>query len=154
MTYEQFSQLLRAIQGENVRQTFHGFDPKATGFIEVADFMRIVQETAGHKLSEHILDNLSTFISVEAATKIPYANVPAFQDVMREMDTPSTYTVVRSATAKPKDGKITRAEFLNEATCITRFSHFTPLEADILFHFDGLLVKTRMQNQRLVGETL
>jgi solute carrier family 25 aspartate/glutamate transporter 12/13 len=40
LTYEQFSQLLR----EKVRQ----FDPKGTGFIEVADFMRIVQETAGH----------------------------------------------------------------------------------------------------------
>ncbi|CCX15405.1 Similar to Calcium-binding mitochondrial carrier protein Aralar1; acc. no. Q9VA73 [Pyronema omphalodes CBS 100304] len=44
LTYEQFSQLLRAIQGENVRQVFQAaaFDPKGTGFIEVADFMRIV----------------------------------------------------------------------------------------------------------------
>jgi solute carrier family 25 aspartate/glutamate transporter 12/13 len=64
ITYEQFSQLLRAIQGEKVRQAFQAFDPKATGFTEVADFMRIVQETAGHKLSEHILGNLSTFISI------------------------------------------------------------------------------------------
>jgi solute carrier family 25 aspartate/glutamate transporter 12/13 len=140
LTYEQFSQLLRAIQGEKVRQAFQAFDPKATGFIEVADFMRIIQETAGHKLSDHILDNLSTFISVGAATKIPYANVRAFQNVMREMDTIDT--VLRSATAKSKDGKITRAEFLNEAARITRFSHFTPLEADILFHFAGLNQET------------
>jgi solute carrier family 25 aspartate/glutamate transporter 12/13 len=65
----------------------------------------LIQETAGHKLSEHILDNLSTFISVGAATKIPYANVRAFQNVMRGMDTIDT--IVRSATAKSKDGKIT-----------------------------------------------
>ncbi|KAI5816505.1 mitochondrial carrier domain-containing protein [Pyronema omphalodes] len=136
LTYEQFSQMLRAIQGEKVRQAFQAFDPKATGLIEVADFERIVKETAGHKLSDHILDNLNTFIGVGAATKIPYANVRAFHNVMREMDTVDT--VVRSATAKSKDGKITRAEFLNEAARITRFSHFTPLEADILFHFAGL----------------
>ncbi|KAI5816504.1 mitochondrial carrier protein [Pyronema omphalodes] len=136
LTYEQFSQMLRAIQGEKVRQAFQAFDPKATGFIEVAEFERIVKETAGHKLSDHILDNLNTFIGVGAATKIPYANVRAFHNVMREMDTVDA--VVRSATAKSKDGKITRAEFLNEAARITRFSHFTPLEADILFHFAGL----------------
>ncbi|KAI5816491.1 hypothetical protein BZA77DRAFT_368751 [Pyronema omphalodes] len=127
LTYEQFSQMLRAIQGEKVRQAFQAFDPKATRFIE---------ETAGHKLSNHILDNLNTFIGVGAATKIPYANVCAFHNVMREMDTVDA--VVRSATAKSKDGKITRAEFLNEAARITRFSHFIPLEADILFHFAGV----------------
>ncbi|CCX15407.1 hypothetical protein FPQ18DRAFT_391966 [Pyronema domesticum] len=124
MTYEQFAQLLRAIQGEKVRQAFQAFDPKGTGYIhiEVADFMKIVQETAGHKLSDYILNNLNTFVSVGTASKIPYANVRASQNVMREMDTIDT--VVRSATAKSKDGKITRAEFLNEAARIMRFSHF------------------------------
>ncbi|CCX15400.1 Similar to Mitochondrial aspartate-glutamate transporter AGC1; acc. no. Q75AH6 [Pyronema omphalodes CBS 100304] len=91
----EFSQLLRVIQGEKVRLAF---DTKATGFIEVANFMRIVQKT-------DILDNLNTFISVGTASKIPYANVRAFQNVVREMDTIDT--VVRSATAKSKDGKIT-----------------------------------------------
>lgn len=46
--------------------------------------------------------------------------------------------IVRNATAKSPDLKITRADFLNEATKITRFNLFTPMEADILFHFAGL----------------
>ncbi|KAI5816489.1 hypothetical protein BZA77DRAFT_293370 [Pyronema omphalodes] len=78
------SQMLRAIQGEKVHQTV---DPKATGFIEVADFERNVKDTAGHKLSDPVLDNLNTFIGVGAATKIPHANVCAFHNVMREVDT-------------------------------------------------------------------
>ncbi|CCX33503.1 Similar to olfactory receptor [Exophiala dermatitidis NIH/UT8656]; acc. no. EHY59640 [Pyronema omphalodes CBS 100304] len=82
--------LLGAIQGEKVRQAVQAFDPKSTGFIEVANFQRIVQETAGHKLSDHILDNLSIFISVGVASKIPCANVRAFQTVVREMDTIDT----------------------------------------------------------------
>ncbi|KAI5786905.1 hypothetical protein FPQ18DRAFT_380568 [Pyronema domesticum] len=83
-------ELLGAIQGEKVRQAVQAFDPKSTGFIEVANFQRIVQETAGHKLSDHILDNLSIFISVGVASKIPCANVRAFQTVVREMDTIDT----------------------------------------------------------------
>ncbi|KAI5782483.1 hypothetical protein FPQ18DRAFT_311085 [Pyronema domesticum] len=52
--YEQFSQLLRAIQGEKVRQARRSrpLIPRVLGpsFIEVADFQRIVQETTGHKV--------------------------------------------------------------------------------------------------------
>ena len=46
--------------------------------------------------------------------------------------------IIRNATQKSEDGKITRTDFLNEAARITRFSLFTPMEADILFHFAGL----------------
>ena len=56
--------------------------------------------------------------------------------MMREMDL--VELVVRNATNKSEDGKITRTDFLNEAARITRFSLFTPMEADILFHFAGL----------------
>jgi solute carrier family 25 aspartate/glutamate transporter 12/13 len=46
--------------------------------------------------------------------------------------------ILRRAINKSGDGKITRPEFLNEAAKLTRFSLFTPMEADILFHFAGL----------------
>jgi hypothetical protein len=55
---------------------------------------------------------------------------------MREMDIIDL--VVSEATKKSRDGKITRTDFLNEAARVTRFSQFTPMEADILFHFAGL----------------
>ncbi|KAI5816484.1 hypothetical protein BZA77DRAFT_368726 [Pyronema omphalodes] len=131
------SQMLQVIQGEKVHRTV---DPKATRFIEVADFERNVKETTGHKLSDHILDNPNTFIGVGAATKIPYANVCAFHNVMREMDTVDA--VIRSATAKLKDCKI----MFYLATCCCSYS---PLEiVKIRFQAQGELIKNVVDTPR------
>jgi len=136
LTYPQFSQMLRGLQGERIRQAFHYFDKDGDGFIEPEDFQRIILETARHKLSDHLLENLHTLCNISTGTKISYANVRAFQNMIREMDL--VELIIRQATAQSQDGKITRTEFLNEAARITRFSLFTPMEADILFHFAGL----------------
>jgi solute carrier family 25 (mitochondrial aspartate/glutamate transporter), member 12/13 len=128
--------MLRGLQGERVRQAFHHFDRKGSGYIEPEDFQRIILETAKHKLSDHLLENLHTLCNITTGTKISYANVRAFQNVIREMDLIDL--IVQNAMKKSVDGKITRTEFLNEAARITRFSLFTPMEADILFHFAGL----------------
>ena len=136
ITYPQFSQMLRGLQGERIRQAFHIYDRDRDGYIEPEDFQRIILETAKHKLSDHILDNLQSLCNISTGTKISYANVRAFQNVIREMDLIDL--ILRNATQKSEDGKITRTDFLNEAARITRFSLFTPMEADILFHFAGL----------------
>ncbi|KAF2427361.1 mitochondrial carrier protein [Tothia fuscella] len=136
MTYPQFSQMLRGLQGERVRQAFQHFDRNGDGYIEPEEFQRIIIETAGHKLSDHLLENLHTLCNISSGTKISYANVRAFQNMLREMDL--VELVVRNAITKATDGKITRTDFLNEAARITRFSLFTPMEADILFHFAGM----------------
>ncbi|KAL1954498.1 hypothetical protein VTO42DRAFT_1109 [Malbranchea cinnamomea] len=136
MTYPQFAQMLRGLQGERIRQAFHLLDKDGDGYIDPEDFQRIILETARHKLSDHLLENLPTLCNISTGSKISYANVRAFQNVIREMD--MIDYIVRSAISKSKDGKITRADFLNEAARITRFSFFTPMEADILFHFAGL----------------
>jgi solute carrier family 25 aspartate/glutamate transporter 12/13 len=136
LTYPQFSQMLRGLQGERIRQAFHVFDTNGDGYIEPEEFQRIIMETARHKLSDHLLQNLHTLCNISAGSKISYANVRAFQNVIHEMDL--VELIVRQATNKSADGKITRAEFLNEAAKITRFSLFTPMEADILFHFASL----------------
>jgi solute carrier family 25 aspartate/glutamate transporter 12/13 len=83
-----------------------------------------------------LLENLHTLCNISTGTKISYANVRAFQNMIREMDL--VELIIRQAAAHSQDGKITRTEFLNEAARITRFSLFTPMEADILFHFAGL----------------
>lgn len=136
MTYPQFAQMLRGLQGERIRQAFQHFDKNGDGYIEPEDFSRIIQETASHKLSDHLLANLPTLCNISAGTKISYANVRAFQNVIREMDL--VELVIRNAVRKSSDGKITRTDFLNEAARVTRFSLFTPMEADILFHFASL----------------
>lgn len=136
MTYPQFAQMLRGLQGERIRQAFHRLDKDNDGYIEPDDFERIIRETSGHKLSDHLLSNLTTLCNISPGSKISYANVRAFQNVMHDMDL--VELVIRSATEKTDDGKITRTDFLNEAARITRFSLFTPMEADILFHFASL----------------
>lgn len=128
--------MLRGLQGERIRQAFHIFDKDKDGYIDAEDFQRIILETAKHKLSDHLLENLPTLCNISTGTKISYANVRAFQNIIREMDLVDL--IIRNATQNSADGKITRADFLNEAARITRFSVFTPMEADILFHFAGL----------------
>ncbi|KAL1875272.1 hypothetical protein VTK73DRAFT_10228 [Phialemonium thermophilum] len=136
LDYPQFSQMLRGLQGERIRQAFQLFDKDGDGYIEPEDFQRIIMETSKHKLSDHLLENLHTLCNISTGSKVSYANVRAFQNMIKEMDL--VELIVRKACAKSKDGKITRAEFLNQAAKITRFSLFTPMEADILFHFAGL----------------
>ncbi|KAF2399476.1 mitochondrial carrier [Trichodelitschia bisporula] len=136
MTYGQFSQMLRGLQGERIRQAFKHLDKDQDGYIEPEDFQRIIQETAQHKLSDHLLDNLHTLCNISPGTKVSYANVRAFQNLVREMDL--VELVVRSATSKSRDGRVDKTEFLNEAARVTRFSLFSPMEADILFHFASI----------------
>lgn len=136
LTYPQFTQMVRGLQGEKIRQAFMHYDKNRTGYIEADQFQKIVEDNSKHKLSDHLLANLFTLCNISVGTKISYANVRAFQNVLREMD--MVEAIVRSATAKAPDGKITRTDFLNEATKLTRFSLFTPMEADIIFHFAGL----------------
>ncbi|KAK0670796.1 mitochondrial carrier domain-containing protein [Cercophora samala] len=136
MDYQQFSQMLRGLQGERVRQAFQHLDKDGDGYIEPEEFERIIKETSRHKLSDYLLENLSTLCNISQGTKISYANVRAFQNMIHEMDL--VELIIRRACAKSTDGKITRTEFLNQAAKITRFSLFTPMEADILFHFASL----------------
>ncbi|KAF5003566.1 hypothetical protein FDECE_9893 [Fusarium decemcellulare] len=136
LDYHQFSQMLRGLQGERIRQAFHQLDKDGDGFITGEEFERIIRETARHKLSDHILDHLHTLCNLSIGSKISYANVRAFQNVIGGMDL--VELILRRAIDNSGDGKITRPEFLNEAAKLTRFSLFTPMEADILFHFAGL----------------
>ncbi|KAH8891398.1 mitochondrial carrier [Thozetella sp. PMI_491] len=136
LDYAQFSQMLRGLQGERIRQAFQLFDKNGDGYIEPEEFERIIMETAKHKLSDHLLENLHTLCNISTGSKVSYANVRAFQNMIKEMDL--VELIVRRACAKSTDGKITRSEFLNQAARITRFSLFTPMEADILFHFASI----------------
>ncbi|KAI1503587.1 calcium-binding mitochondrial carrier protein Aralar1 [Biscogniauxia marginata] len=136
LTYVEFSQMLRGLQGERIRQAFHLFDRDGDGYIEPEDFAKIITATSKHKLSDHLLGNLTSLCNIGPSSKISYANVRAFQNMIQEMDL--VEVIIRKALTKSTDGKITRAEFLNEAAKITRFSLFTPMEADILFHFASL----------------
>ncbi|ODA81730.1 hypothetical protein RJ55_00233 [Drechmeria coniospora] len=136
LSYPQFAQMLRGLQGERIRQAFRLFDKDGDGFINPDEFERIILDTSKHKLSDHLLANLHTLCNITSGSKISYANVRAFLNMIKEMDL--VELVVRRAVTRSNDGKITRSEFVNEAANVTRSSLFTPMEADILFHFASL----------------
>lgn len=136
LNYPEFSQMLRGLQGERIRQAFLHFDTDGDAFITPEEFQRIILETSKHKLSDHLLENLHTLCNITSGSKISYAQIRAFQNMIKEMDL--VELIIRKACAKSTDGKITRAEFLQQATKITRFALFTPMEADILFHFASI----------------
>ncbi|KAG0322380.1 mitochondrial aspartate-glutamate transporter agc1 [Linnemannia gamsii] len=136
MPYKEFTQLLKGLQAERLRQAFKYYDTQTSGYITPDEFKKIMIDIAGHKLSDHVLENLPTLSNVYAGNKISFANVMAFYNVIREMD--MVERVVRTAVSTSKDGTITKADFLHTAAKETRFSLFTPMEADIIFHFAGL----------------
>ncbi|KAG9061342.1 mitochondrial aspartate-glutamate transporter agc1 [Linnemannia hyalina] len=136
MPYKEFTQLLKGLQAERLRQEFRYYDAEATGYITPDQFKRIMVDIAGHKLSDHVLENLPTLCNISAGNKVSFANVMAFYNVIRDMD--MVERVVRKAIESSKDGTITKADFLLTAAKETRFSLFTPMEADVIFHFAGM----------------
>ncbi|TFK30949.1 mitochondrial carrier [Coprinopsis marcescibilis] len=133
--YNEFTQLMKGLQGERLRQAFKYLDDDQDGFILPDQFKRIVLEIAGHKLSDSVIERLPTLCTLSPGQRISYSEVNAFHNVIREMD--MVERIIREATAKSKDGRIDQTDFLNYAASSSRYSLFTPMEASIIFHFAG-----------------
>lgn len=136
MSYHMFSQMLSGLLGERVRQAFLYYDKRGTGYIQPEEFQEIIKKTASHKLSDHLLDSLPTMVNISNASKVSYATVRAFINILRNVDVVDA--IAERATARSKTGKITKYDFMDEAARSTKFALFTPLEIDILFHFTSL----------------
>ncbi|KAH8990131.1 mitochondrial inner membrane protein [Lactarius hatsudake] len=133
--YHEFTQLMKGLQGERLRQAFHYFDKNQDGFIRPDQFKRIMLELAGHKLSDVVIELLPTLTTLSPGGNISFSEINACHNVIREMD--MIERVLHEATAKSKDGRIDQTEFLNHAASTSRHSLFTPMEASIIFHFAG-----------------
>ncbi|KAI0257068.1 mitochondrial carrier [Lactifluus subvellereus] len=133
--YNEFTQLMKGLQGERLRQAFQYFDDNQDGFILPDQFKRIILELAGHKLSDAVIELLPTLTALSPGGRISFSEVIACHNVIREMDI--IERVLHEATAKSKDGRIDQTEFLNYAASTSRYSLFTPMEASIIFHFAG-----------------
>ncbi|KAI5997976.1 mitochondrial carrier domain-containing protein [Pisolithus albus] len=133
--YNEFTQLMKGLQGERVRQAFQYLDTDQDGFIKPDQFKQIILEIAGHKLSDAVVERLPTLCTLTPGGRISYSEVVAFHNVVREMD--MVERIIREATAKSKDGRIDQSDFLNHAAISSRYSLFTPMEASIIFHFAG-----------------
>ncbi len=56
---------------------------------------------------------------------------------MDNLPTDPALRIIREATAKSKDGRIDQTDFLDHCQSSTRYSLFTPMETQIIFHFAG-----------------
>lgn len=133
--YNEFTQLMKGLQGERLRQAFAYLDADQDGFIKPDQFKRIILEIAGHKLSDAVIERLPTLCTLSPGQRISYSEVNAFYNVIKEMD--MVERILREATAKSKDGRIDQNDFMNHAASHSRYSLFTPMEASIIFHFAG-----------------
>jgi len=96
----EFSQLMKGLQGERLRQAFKYLDADQDGFIRPDEFKRIIlvcppvfwlvviltcwyQEIAGHKLSDAVIDRLPTLCTLSPGQRISYSEVIAFHNVIR-----------------------------------------------------------------------
>ncbi|WVQ70836.1 hypothetical protein IAR50_000361 [Cryptococcus sp. DSM 104548] len=131
--YHEFTQLIKGYQGERLRQAFHFFDKDGDGYISPEEFQGIIVEIAGHKLSDSVLARLPTLCTMNPGKKISYSEVIAFHNVIREMDT--VERIIEHAVQKSKDGRIDVSDFLDEAAGSMRYGMFTPMEANIIWHF-------------------
>ncbi|KAL6307695.1 mitochondrial carrier [Sparassis latifolia] len=133
--YNEFTQLMKGLQGERLRQAFKYLDRDQDGFILPEQFKQIILEIAGHKLSDAVIERLPTLTTLSPGGRISYSEVIAFHNVIREMD--MVERMIREATSKSKDGRIDQSDFLNHCVSSSRYSLFTPMEASIIFHFAG-----------------
>ncbi|WVR06016.1 hypothetical protein IAU60_003044 [Kwoniella sp. DSM 27419] len=133
--YSEFTQLIKGYQGERLRQAFHHFDADGDGYISPEEFQRIIVEIAGHKLSDSVLERLPTLCTMNPGKRISYSEVIAFHNIIREMD--AVERIIEHAVRKSKDGRIDLSDFLNEAAGSMRYGMFTPMEANIIWHFAG-----------------
>ncbi|CDZ97571.1 mitochondrial inner membrane protein [Phaffia rhodozyma] len=132
-TDNEFTQLMKGLQGERLRQAFRYFDKGGDGHISPEEFKRIIIEVARHKLSDSVLDRLPTLCLLSPGQKISYAEVVAFHNVLRDMTL--IEKIIRNAVSKSKDGRINVDDFLDTAAAESRYTMFSPLEANLVWHF-------------------
>jgi solute carrier family 25 aspartate/glutamate transporter 12/13 len=124
---------MKGLQGERVRQAFQALDRTGTGYVTGGDFARIIKEIASHKLSDQVVERLPTISQLTQSGRVSYSELRAFVNVVKEIDL--IEIIVKHAINRSKDSRISKEDFMDAAGQHTRYGVFTPLEAEIIFHF-------------------
>lgn len=100
-TDNEFTQLMKGLQGERLRQAFKFLDKDQDGYIRPEQFKKIIlvrllstsvtrhmltiapQDIAGHKLSDAVIERLPTLTTLSPGGRISYSEVNAFYNVIR-----------------------------------------------------------------------
>jgi hypothetical protein len=128
--YNEFTQLMKGLQGERLRQAFAHFDPSGTGQISPDEFKRIIIEIARHKLSDSVLERLPTLCLLSPGQRVSYSEARAFLNVLRDMDL--VERVIRDGQSAPFLGVMLRLDGWPIA-----FALYIPCDAAVNASKDG-----------------
>jgi solute carrier family 25 aspartate/glutamate transporter 12/13 len=134
LTYNQFTQLLKDLQQERVRQEFRYYDKDGSGYIPAERFAHILSGIKLRRVPEHIKQNLAAVSSLNKGTpyegQVSYAQFVACNDMLLHI--PSYARVIRAASVGAGKKAVSKDEFIREAHKSTSIE-ITPMEVDIIF---------------------
>lgn len=151
MTYSQFTQLLKDLQQERMRQEFRYYDKDGSGYIAADKFANIITAVKLRRMPEQMKNNLQAVALLNKGTpyegKVSYAQFKACNDMLLHM--PSYTRVLRSTTSKLGKKGLTKEEFLRQARNHTSIE-ITPMEVDVIYSLfnqgqDGILKLTDLE---------
>eukprot|EP01132_Coremiostelium_polycephalum_P004505 gene4505-5618_t len=135
LNYAQFTQLLKDLQQERVRQEFKYYDRNHSGYIPADKFAKILSSVKLRKIPDTIREHLQSISEMNTQsghpTEVSYSQFVAANDMLLHI--PSYGRVLRAALSKRKCDAIDKEEFLTEARSSTSIE-ITPMEADLIFH--------------------
>jgi len=139
LSYAHFTQLLKDLQQERIKQEFKFYDKEGTGYIPADKFAYILGNVKLRRLPEYVKEHLRNVSDLNKGTsyegKVSYAQFMACNDMLLHI--PSYGRVLRAAIKSLKKPSVTKEEFLREARMSTSIE-ITPMEVDIIFHlFDA-----------------
>lgn len=134
LTYNQFTQLLKDLQQERVRQEFRFYDKEGSGYIPADKFADILSGVKLRRVPDHIKNNLAAVSALNQGTenegKVSYAQFVASNDMLLHI--PSYARVIRAACSKGNKKSISKDDFIRESHNSTSIE-ITPMEVDIIY---------------------
>jgi len=161
LSYEEFTQMLKGLATERIRQEFRYYDKEETGLINGQQFEKIINHVK-LRVPPMIREKVRTVENLNAQENgrkgVSYAQFVAFNNLLLHI--PSYSRVLRAAIKRYGEEKINKKQFLTAAQDATTIE-ITPMEVDLIFHFfdvnkDGYLdfgeFETVMEKERILRE--
>eukprot|EP01111_Echinosteliopsis_oligospora_P005929 TRINITY_DN1971_c0_g1_i1.p1 TRINITY_DN1971_c0_g1~~TRINITY_DN1971_c0_g1_i1.p1 ORF type:complete len:725 (+),score=230.78 TRINITY_DN1971_c0_g1_i1:130-2304(+) len=136
LNYSQFTQLLKDLQQERIKQEFRYFDKNGTGYIPADKFVQILGGVKLRRIPDYVKDNLGAVADLNKGTTneghVSYAQFVACNDML--LHVPSYKRVLDSAIRANNKNGASKDDFLRAARSSTSIE-ITPLEVDIIWQF-------------------
>eukprot|EP01102_Stenamoeba_stenopodia_P017131 TRINITY_DN609_c0_g4_i1.p1 TRINITY_DN609_c0_g4~~TRINITY_DN609_c0_g4_i1.p1 ORF type:complete len:727 (-),score=223.16 TRINITY_DN609_c0_g4_i1:188-2368(-) len=150
MSFPAFSQMLKSLQAERLKQMFKFYDKDQTGYIKQEEFKNILESMTRHNIPSRIKDRLATIGELNMRKgHVTYAQFSAVQAILLHM--PSYERILREATSNNLEAPVTKEKFLQTAFNKSTVE-ITPMELDILYHVFGEENAIKLDNFLVLNE--